>query len=573
MRERLERWWRTAPVAVLGRLFFGRFFENEHVSPGTEARTGVIHALAFVAAPGTVLPLMLGPGYAWLSSRAPEDLQRALWAHRGLFVTLSMILMGGLAVLAWDALFPDLRDARVLGPLPVPARVIFAGKLGALSLFVLLFTLAIVTFPAVLYPAAVETGRVPGVTAWSTLRAHVVANGLAALFSFAAVAALEGVLLVVLPRRLFRRASGAAQAALVVALFLLLFSLPAWTQAAYAASCGRGAPPRWSPAAWFTILYDVLQRGPGAWDGVERWPVRATVAALAVCAVAYALSYRRYVARRTEDLVDERRAPGAASRAGRALLAATVLRRPAARAACAFTLATVARSPRHRLIVAAFLGLATAIATRCVLAAAGAAASHDAVGVPDTALLAIGPVFVFCATFGLRAAAVRPAEPRAHWVFRVLPYPDPRAVRHGVRVAFALFAVLPFTLAPWPVYALAWGPAQATRHAALTGAAGLVLVEVALAGFRRIPFTALRRPAGTHAWALFPVWVFAFSLFTWELARLESLWLADPARFDLPLAGGVLALAGAAALRTRLVRPAPPEFGEEGEPVLHTLGL
>ncbi len=573
MRDRLARWWRTAPVAVLGRLFFGRFFENEHVAPGAEARTSVIHALAFVAAPGAVLPLMLGPGYAWLSSFAPDALQRTLWAHRGLFVTLSMILMGGLAVLAWDALFPDLRDARVLAPLPVRPRVVFAGKLGALVTLVLLFAVAIVAFPAVLYPAAVETGRVPGVTAGSTLVAHLAANGLAALFSFAAVAALEGVLLVVLPRRLFRRASGIVQVALVVGLILLLFSLPTWVDTACAAAQGRGAPPRWPPTAWFTILYDVVQRGPGPWNGIERWPVRATLVALLVFAATYATSYGRYVARRSEDLVDERRTPGALSRAFGALLAATVLRRPASRAAYSFTLATLARSARHRLIVAASLGLAAAIATRCVLAAAAPRAAAAVQGVPDTALLAIGPVFVFCTVFGLRAAAARPAEPRANWLFRAAPVSDVRAVQHGVRVAFVVLAVLPFTLAPWPLYALAWGPASATRHSAFTATAGLVLVELALWGSPSVPFTARRRPAGTHAWALFPVWLFGFSLFTWELARLEARWLAEPAWRDVPLATGVVLLAGMAALRARRGGPARLDFGEDPVPVLQTLDL
>ena len=44
------------------------------------------------------------------------------------FVLYSMVVMGLVMVLNWDALFPDRRDYLILTPLPLPANAIFAGK-------------------------------------------------------------------------------------------------------------------------------------------------------------------------------------------------------------------------------------------------------------------------------------------------------------------------------------------------------------------------------------------------------------------------------------------------------------
>jgi hypothetical protein len=46
-------------------------------------------------------------------------------------ISLTMLVVGLITVISWDATFPDRRDVLVLGPLPVTPRVILAAKVTA----------------------------------------------------------------------------------------------------------------------------------------------------------------------------------------------------------------------------------------------------------------------------------------------------------------------------------------------------------------------------------------------------------------------------------------------------------
>src|SRR3712207_5883393 len=52
-----------------------------------------------------------------------------------LYASWSMTVMALLAVAVWDGLALDSRDTEILGPLPIPRRVVVAAKIGALVVF------------------------------------------------------------------------------------------------------------------------------------------------------------------------------------------------------------------------------------------------------------------------------------------------------------------------------------------------------------------------------------------------------------------------------------------------------
>ena len=69
-----------------------------------------------------------------------------------LFIYFSMVVIGFVAVLEWDALFPDRRDYLILTPLPIKAGTLFVSKVGSLCIFLVLFSVFVNALPAVLYP-------------------------------------------------------------------------------------------------------------------------------------------------------------------------------------------------------------------------------------------------------------------------------------------------------------------------------------------------------------------------------------------------------------------------------------
>src|SRR5262249_25436867 len=75
------------------------------------------------------------------------------------FLAFSMVITGFITVLEWDTLFPDGRDYRILSPLPIQLRTLFAAKGTALVLFLVIFSVVINGFSTLLFPVVVDAGK------------------------------------------------------------------------------------------------------------------------------------------------------------------------------------------------------------------------------------------------------------------------------------------------------------------------------------------------------------------------------------------------------------------------------
>jgi hypothetical protein len=153
---------------------------------------------------------------------------------------------------------------------------------------------------------------------------------------------------------------------------------------------------------------------------------------------------------------------------------------------------------------------------------------------------------VFVMVLAVRASLVLPIEPRANWVFRMTETPAARieqlgAVIHNV-VRFGVW---------WPVVVLLpvqWavlGP-RALICAAFAFLAGLVLVELQMADWLRIPFTCSYMPGKRfvgHTMLIGLAAFVAFTLFGWAFAMYG---------LSHPIGGMVvLAILGAIVLQRR----------------------
>ncbi len=88
-----------------------------------------------------------------------------------------------------------------------------------------------------------------------------------------------------------------------------------------------------------------------------------------------------------------------------------------------------------------------------------------------------------------RAALTLPVEPKANWVFRMTEHDAIRAdeLRAAERIVTQFAVLFPVALT-LPLQWMAAGP-RALVSSAMTGAFGMLWVEVLLRGWRRIPFT------------------------------------------------------------------------------------
>src|SRR3954463_8100126 len=107
---------------TIGRATFDGFLQSDLMPTGMQA-PALIWAAAFMVGPALFLPAQYMVKYPFMRRFHPEQLERAFWNDRMLFLLMSAGAIGIVCVVLWETLFPARRDAFVLTPLPVPLRV------------------------------------------------------------------------------------------------------------------------------------------------------------------------------------------------------------------------------------------------------------------------------------------------------------------------------------------------------------------------------------------------------------------------------------------------------------------
>jgi hypothetical protein len=113
-----------SPFGVLCRTFFAQFFTSEIVTSDMRLRQAMTGVLAFLLMPGV---MMMTGGVRELEMvalrarhlHASGMLEPVLGHLASALITYSLVTVSFIAILEWDALGFDRRDAMVLGPLPI----------------------------------------------------------------------------------------------------------------------------------------------------------------------------------------------------------------------------------------------------------------------------------------------------------------------------------------------------------------------------------------------------------------------------------------------------------------------
>jgi hypothetical protein len=549
---------------ILARIFFGRFFESD-VMPAVPQAQLVIWSLASLAAPGFMIAMRLGRAYTHASSHA--GLFAAILRDQLLYVTYSMMALGFVAMLIWEGVFPDRRDARMLGVLPLSTRTHVVGRLAGLGALAALFSVGInlpsaVAYGFVLFVFEAAAGPV------RIAAAHVVATAMAGLFAFFLLILAQGVLLNAFGRTIARRLALVLQSVFVIALLQALIFVPFIASRVGAAF--RSHQPSMAvllPPAWFLALYDVLAGTRRPLHGaLALAAVVATVAVMAMGTVLIASSYRRLV-----RVALETPSGGGDGRSkllgGASKVVAGVLRPgPVQRAAGGFTLRSLVRSRAHLTLLSTYVGVAAAlvVATLVPLVVRG---KMSALATPSVALLSVPLVLYFFTLFGMRALFGIPAEIKANWAFR-LSAPEDRipAVIAGVRLALLLAVVAPIAIAAGLLGIAFWGPGTGAIHLGVTAVLGMLLLDVLLVGLRKIPFACTYYPGRSRASTLWPFYVVTFVIYAYGLAAAERAAMTSRVLLGVILAAGAAVSAGLAHLRRRQLQWPPGLIYEEEEP-------
>lgn len=460
----------------------------------------------FVSA-GLLITRMYAGKYVLLSRMSSEAYRRAVLGDDLMLVGLPMLLIAFVILTISHSLFPDERDFRVLGPLPVRRSTVFGAKLAALTLFTGLF-LAVIhvsLLPLMLLTSAGDRAIVSRLAVW------VITSLGGSMCVVLGVTALVGMFMLALSRRRFHQLTGVITSIMLALLVLcapLALRLPN-----IGGDLAEGVA--WLalvPPAWFVGLQQVLRGSDDPWFfQLGSLAIAAVCAAAAIVAVAYALLFRRF------ECLFLYPAITSSWRSNTRRTGAFVRATPAFRAVHRFTVLTLRRSQLHQSVLvglgACGVGMAMSRLIEANIAGwwrTGASPSSSLVGVamwmPFGLMLVCG--------LSIRAALVLPIEHRANWIFRLTEH---EATRHeqlrAVDQVVTTYVVGVPVLMAIPVLWMALGTTAVTA-AAVAALVGLVFVHGVLLDWRRVPFTCSYLPGKRFIARNLVLGCFVYLLFT-----------------------------------------------------------
>jgi hypothetical protein len=562
--------------------FFKRFFDSELISKDAEVHLGVLHILALLAVPAIFYTFYQGNTYDfiyWNFSQRVYDAVCTIDQCR--YVMFSMITIGVVTVVEWDRLFPDGRDYAILMPLPLKLKTIFSAKIAALALFLGLFVLAVAGFPTVFYPM-IEASNTPQQGPFSHLLWLIVVHGIVVLsgclFMFLFFVALQGVLINLLSYVQFRRVSlyvqGLATIFLVCQFFLIPMIpqlLPAWER--------THNPLLYAlPPMWFLGLYRTLVGAHNAlFLSLARISIIAFVTSATVAVITYLACYRRHAQMAFESAEERRPSRFGIGRLLTWLLDRLWLKDGRERATFYFVLKTLDRNSKHRLYFVGYVAVGVAFALLGIMEMMAHSAHGDllaSAALPNEALLSIPLIVSFFTLVGMRAAFGFPSELDANWIFQITDENNGKECLSGVRKAMIALAIIPLFALVLVVYSVLWGLVVSLLMSLFGILLALILVEILLYSYHKIPFTCSHLPGKLNLPLTGALYWLVFAFYAYSMASLEVWMFHAPVAWIVVLAIEIIVLNRIMVGRKRSLADGPGvEYEDKPVPAVQTLDL
>jgi hypothetical protein len=503
----------------------------------------------------------------WLiaAGRVPKAF---LWIMEHFLIATTMVVVSLFSVLCWDSIFPDKRDVLVLAALPIRANTLFRAKLAALIAALSLSVVSLNIFSGLVWPFlfSATNGRVfVGIA--RSLAAYWITMVLAGLFMFCSVLGVQGVTSLVLPRQQFLRLSALLQAGAFFLFFGVYILEPSLETPQALAAPENQRLLACLPSYWFLGLFQQLNGSmlPEFAPLAQRaWAGLAVAVSGGVASVL--LAYFRTMGKVVEepDIVPGAHQMNWPVRFGSLLETCVAL----------FSIRTLLRSRQHRLLLSFYLGTGFAIVLACVKTALGQRGFlHGPRGdVVDLAFL-VASLWVICfAVIGVRVVIAMPHTLRANWIFRMTETRGAGEYLAAVRRSLLAIALAPVWLLLAVLFLFRWPTWPVAGHLVVLGLVGVIVVELCLDGFHKLPFACSYLPGQPKVYVVF--WGLLLVLSPLSAVRVERGMLDRPFSY---LCMVTLLVVAAALARWRTTASAKSVeglvFEEEYPPELLALGL
>lgn len=548
------------PTFELLRHFLGTFFESDFITTSSSTK-GVL--IGMVPVFFQWFFLLIGPlrhKYEDLSRLVSPNLYReSLRADELWLITLMMCAVGLLTATKWQSLFPDGRDYRALGTLPLRPVRIFAAKFGALLIVATAALIVLNFLPCFAFPA-LSGGR------WAyqsrlgdRLLTHAATTLAGSAFAFFALVALQGLLLNILRPRAFGRVAAYCQGVLVAVMLagmILSFSIQPRIMIAVTQSPWKN----WLPPVWFLGLFQTLS-GDGEAHALADRGVMALWISIAAAVLTYVASYQRH-----RTLLMEAMTERASESRWTRILTKLLTHTPRKQAVADFMLETMLRSRHHRMMLMAYGGVGFALLLT-------GTSAIGRVAEPTTVLRAnfvyYHMLVLLFLLIGARHVFSLPTVVKANWIFQITEA-DGRMEWFSAMDLFVYSSGALLLAAPAPVEIWLFG-VQGAAETLLFAALGLLAYEFAFASWDKLPFTCSYLPGKIPTWMILAFFGF-LGVLTLVHAMIMTV-LSMPWLFIAALGGTIGAWWRKRATRLDVRAQVRLCYEDAPEPVVKSLGL
>jgi hypothetical protein len=469
--------WSQAKVQfrILYRVFLLRVVDLELLSGGDPTR--LIGQFLTTFASVSILLILPALVFLFFGGGMPMT---ATWMYEHFLIETTMTVALLIALLNWDAAFPDKRDILILGPSPVRTGTLFTAKFVAFLAAPGLAAIAMNIFVGIFWPIffrSNNTGFLGSLRAWP---AYWVTILLVSAFSVFTVLAFQGLASTLMPRQLFLRLSPFLQAALLSLFVSVYFLEPSLESPEALASPQNQRLLECLPSYWFLAIFNQLSGSvhPALAPLEKKGWIGIAVAAFGACA-ALLLYYFRNMQALVEqpDILPSARSvswwPQWVS--------------PLTQAITFFSLRTSLRSRQHRMILGFYLGLGVSCAVGYANKYLGGFKS--VAGTISVSFMLITIVTTILTVFSLRVVAAIPISPSANWIVRITQIRPARDYQNAIRMSWLALGLAPPLLLMAGILVAAYPWAPALGHFLLLLSLGFLLVELCLYTFPKVPFT------------------------------------------------------------------------------------
>jgi hypothetical protein len=556
---------------ILTRHFFLRLFKNDLVDFEDQMKERVIGILAILAVFSGLISYVFLAKYEF----TPDQGQSAV--EKMLFITFLMLVMGLVAILEWEVMFPDKRDYANLNPLPIKIRTILFAKFTSLLLFVGLFALSLNILSSVFFVLLLPQWRSASVFFFfGHALVHFLIMFLACFFGFFLYIVLLGVFQILLGLRTFVRVSTYLRSLLlIIQLFLILtylrilvYGLDNLIPSEQLRSYPRlGQYFDYFPPFWFTDLYETALGNPGLpFHGRYRFALIGLAVMALVFALTMGFSYGRSL--RRVDTGHKMRL-----RTVRRFLEAAFnnlfLRNSTQRAIFHFYRKTIKSSMFHRMRLATYVACGMALVPFLITMRAVQKGKLLSI---NLTIVIIPLVLSFALLLGLRSVISVPVSLEANWVFRMTERPKILSYFTGLRKAILLMKLGPLFVLVFTIYAVLWDPRTSLFHSFYGLAVSIIVMEIIFIRYMKIPFACSYLPGNEKIQIYWLPYILGFLAYVNIAGWIELQLLRSPSGFIYFYGACLISIAGIRAYQVLfLYKRNKIQFEEEPEPLMISL--